>query len=118
MTGLVRCMGGGYCRHTSGTCTATASLATPDAVWPEPGAVELPAVQRDPADEVSAEAIAYGLFCLEAAVFAHHRAAWGRLDQRHRDLYLARARFVLSMAADEVPPVPPPAESPPEVGRG
>lgn len=88
---LIRCMGGGFCRHTPGTCTAT---------QPGPGPV-LGTRIRGPEPDV--EAIAYGLYELDAPLGTSLRRGWDRLTTERRDLYLARARLLLS-GADQYDP--------------
>lgn len=98
---LIRCMGGGFCRHTPGTCTAT----TPAPVRPQlgaVGAVPLTPAARDPEDERRAAAIAWGLYCLEAPLGSSLTRGWDRLEPARRDLFMARARLVLSHAADRL----------------
>lgn len=89
-------MGGGFCRHTPGTCTATRVGPVP--LGAVATAVPLPTVERDPEDERRAHAIAFGLYALDAPLGSSLTRGWDRLDQPRRDLFLARARFVLSMA--------------------
>lgn len=98
-TALIRCMGGSFCAHRPGTCTATAPRPSGD----PGGAVALPTAVRDPADEARATAIAFGLFALEAPLSTDPRTGWDRLTDSHRALFQARARFVLATAADYQP---------------
>lgn len=53
---------------------------------------------RDPEQEQQAERIAYGLFALDAPLFGDHLNQWRQLPELRRDLYMAKARFVLSTA--------------------
>lgn len=91
---LPRCMGGRWCRHAPGACTATA----PPALGAPFTAVALPAPRRDPEDERRAAAIAFGLYALDAPLGTSVHRGWDRLEPTRRELYVARARLVLSMA--------------------
>ena len=93
---LPRCMGGRFCRHTPGTCTATA----PPRLGEPFTAVALPAPRRDPEDERQARAVAFGLYALDAPLGSSVHRGWDQLTPERRDLYVARARLVLSMAQD------------------
>lgn len=95
---LPRCMGGRWCRHTSGDCTATAPPAEP--ALGAFTAVALPAPARDPEDERRARAIAFGLYALDAPLGSSVHRGWDQLEPTRRELYVARARLVLSMAQD------------------
>lgn len=71
---------------------------------PQPGLTPLEhhhaavAAARDPAEEAEAEAVAYGLFCLELALNRDADRDWRNLDPARRSLYLARGRFVVTSA--------------------
>lgn len=56
-------------------------------------------MDRDPADEAQAEAIAFGLYVLQAPIGIDHESRFRLLGAPERDLLIAKARFVLSMAA-------------------
>jgi hypothetical protein len=60
---------------------------------------------RTPANDqdaavVHVEEVAYGLSGLECPIFADPQARWMAADQQTRDLYRAKARFVLGLAED------------------
>lgn len=45
------------------------------------------------------ERVAFGMYVLEASpIFDDHEAKWAALGDKERDMWMARARFVLSYA--------------------
>lgn len=60
------------------------------------------AVVRDPDEEREAEAVAFGLFVLQAPIGLDHAARFRMLGHQERELLLAKARFIRAYAADHL----------------
>jgi hypothetical protein len=58
---------------------------------------------RPPVPDLPVADLAYGLAALDCPLNRQPAAMWQAMDERRRDLYRARARFVMAYAADGVP---------------